>query len=207
MGVGHATSLAGKVNAPTQVVEKVVGANTIRLFQVKTPCSRLWLGAPTAKHKRIGPNTDYLLVGPGRVNITLTGQPADGDTISLSDGINTYVFEFDNNSAVTGGNILVTIGSNSLNTMVNLVAAINANLPLYGNNPPASNTSTVATVLGIAAIASVGANITPGNINDQGSTPIAVDNLIGYWEPTEDASLLFITGFAASDAVEVRVYG
>lgn len=64
---------------------------------------------------------------PATGNIELTAQPADGNTITISDGVLTpVVFEFDSNSSVTGGNVAVTIGTKIINTIDNLLAAINA---------------------------------------------------------------------------------
>lgn len=52
--------------------------------------------------------------------LEFTGQPADGDTISI--GGTTY--EFDNNASVTAGNTAVTIGANTATTIANLVSAV-----------------------------------------------------------------------------------
>ena len=62
-------------------------------------------------------------------NVAFTGQPADADKITITgcDGANTVkVFEFDSNSSVAGGSATVTIGTTLLDTIENLVAAINA---------------------------------------------------------------------------------
>ncbi|MCF6228615.1 MAG: flagellar hook-basal body complex protein, partial [Planctomycetes bacterium] len=50
----------------------------------------------------------------------------DGDTVTLTDGFTTFVFEFDNNSAVAGANISVALGATSTETAENLAAAIGA---------------------------------------------------------------------------------
>jgi len=52
--------------------------------------------------------------------LTYTGQPTDGDTITIDGAI----FEMDSNSAVTAGNTSVTIGATSAETYTNLVNAI-----------------------------------------------------------------------------------
>lgn len=52
--------------------------------------------------------------------IQYTGQPADGDTLSIG----TSVYEFDNNSVVAGGHLPVTIGATDDDTFANLVTEI-----------------------------------------------------------------------------------
>ena len=61
-------------------------------------------------------------------NVAFTAQPSDADKITITgcDSSNTAkVFEFDNNSSVAGGSVTVTIGTTLLDTMENLVTAIN----------------------------------------------------------------------------------
>lgn len=61
-----------------------------------------------------------------------------GDHANLSDGevivIGNRTFEWDNNAAVTAGNITVTIGADAAGDISNLVDAINANPPQDGNS-------------------------------------------------------------------------
>lgn len=58
--------------------------------------------------------------------ITLTALPADGDTITLDDGINpATVFEFDDDASVIGNNISVLIGADEKTTLTILANAIN----------------------------------------------------------------------------------
>lgn len=57
-------------------------------------------------------------------SVVLSGQPADADTVTISDGTTSHTFEFDSNSSVTGGNIAVVIGSTATATLANLVQAI-----------------------------------------------------------------------------------
>src|SRR5262249_1022402 len=52
--------------------------------------------------------------------------PADGNTITLSDGTTSKTFEFDDNSAVSRSNISVAIASDPYVTMANLIVAITA---------------------------------------------------------------------------------
>lgn len=58
--------------------------------------------------------------------IELTLQPTDGDTITINDGTSIQVYEFDDNAAVTGSNVAVIIGSDSLETLQNLLDKINS---------------------------------------------------------------------------------
>lgn len=64
--------------------------------------------------------------------ITFSGQPSDAETVTIpaySAGGRTFlakVFEFDNNAAVTAGNVTVTIGASAAATCDALAAAINA---------------------------------------------------------------------------------
>ncbi len=56
-----------------------------------------------------------------------TANPADTNTVT----INGRVYEFDNNAAITGGNISVTIGGTLAATLANLETAIEANDPQF----------------------------------------------------------------------------
>ena len=56
--------------------------------------------------------------------ITSAGQPADTETLTLNDGFNSVVFEFDNNATVSGTNVAVVIGGTAADTLTNLLAAI-----------------------------------------------------------------------------------
>jgi hypothetical protein len=55
---------------------------------------------------------------------TLTGNPADEDTVTVFDGDKTIVFEFDNDDQFTRGRVPVTIGATAADTAVNLHEAI-----------------------------------------------------------------------------------
>ena len=59
--------------------------------------------------------------------INFSGQPSDGDTVTITDDESVVkVFEFDSGGGVTGDNIAVTIGADAAATAVNLKVAINA---------------------------------------------------------------------------------
>jgi hypothetical protein len=82
---------------------------------------------------KVGANINVISLAGGSGSVKATGsielvaQPADGNTVTMSDGVTTVTFEFDNNATVTGGNVLVTIGTKIIDTIGNLLAAINAN--------------------------------------------------------------------------------
>jgi large repetitive protein len=57
--------------------------------------------------------------------VTFTGQPADGDTLTLGDPDgNEVVFEFNSGGGVTGNNTAVAIGATSTDTLANLIASV-----------------------------------------------------------------------------------
>lgn len=65
--------------------------------------------------------------------VTFTGDPADGDTVTLDDGTDTVTFEFDDDNVVTSGNVRVAISSGNARadmdrhqTMQNFIAAVQA---------------------------------------------------------------------------------
>ena len=58
--------------------------------------------------------------------VTLSTLPADGDTITIDDGVNTAtIFEFESGGGVTGDNVAVTIGADTKTTLTALVNAVN----------------------------------------------------------------------------------
>jgi len=64
----------------------------------------------------------------GTIEFTGDVNPADTDTITISDGEQTATFEFDNNSTTSPGNVPVVIGADASETLENLMDAINENL-------------------------------------------------------------------------------
>lgn len=52
------------------------------------------------------------------------GQPTDGETVTINDGEKSVVFEFDDDSAFTRGNVGVAIGGSAAATAANLQSAI-----------------------------------------------------------------------------------
>jgi hypothetical protein len=57
-------------------------------------------------------------------NIRIFANPVDTDTITIGDGVNTVVFEFDDGGGVSGGNTPVLIGVDNSATAVNFFAAL-----------------------------------------------------------------------------------
>lgn len=104
-------------------------------------------------------------------SVSLSGLPADGDTVTLtsSSGFTSVTFEFDNNATVVGGNFLVTIGADATATMVNLRAAITQN-PLLritagGSGTTASLTHQDARATVSNLIAIVGATLSKSDFS------------------------------------------
>jgi hypothetical protein len=61
-------------------------------------------------------------------NIRFGSNPLDGETLTIGDGANTVVFEFDDGGGVTGGNTAVLIGVDNSATAVNFFAALAASV-------------------------------------------------------------------------------
>lgn len=72
-----------------------------------------------------GASVGPLLGTAATASVTLS-TVVDGNTVTLSDGILTKVFEFDSNSSVSGSNIAVTIGGSDTTAAAALAVAINA---------------------------------------------------------------------------------
>lgn len=64
--------------------------------------------------------------------VGLTAQPIDGNTVTLTDGVLTKVFEFDDNGAVVGSNIPVPIGTSVENSLENLANTITSSCNTLG---------------------------------------------------------------------------
>lgn len=62
--MAHGNPVTLGANVSTQG-ELAVGNATVQLTATKTPCSRIWFGAPTAGHTKAGANTARVLVGTG----------------------------------------------------------------------------------------------------------------------------------------------
>lgn len=75
-------------------------------------------------------------------SVSFSGQPADGDLVTLvrADGAWSVVFEFDSGSSVAGGRFRVVIGATATDTAANLRAAILLN-PLLAITPAGSGTT------------------------------------------------------------------
>jgi len=57
-------------------------------------------------------------------SVSFAGQPSDGNTITIGDGLTTVTFEYDNNASVTAGNTSITIGASTAQSMTRLLTAI-----------------------------------------------------------------------------------
>lgn len=89
---------------------------------------------------------DYYRAGVATGAITFSGNPADGDTVSINDGVVGYAFEFDSNSSVASGRVRVVIGANAEATATNLVNAINQTLAIRAYRDPVLGGPTVSLV-------------------------------------------------------------
>lgn len=98
-------------------------------------------------------------VGSFRVN----ANPADEDYVEIDDGVTTVRFEFDDDAAVTSGNVSVTIGATAADSAQNIVDAINGSplavkAELSGQN--VSLTHEIPYALGNQPLVTSGAAIT-----------------------------------------------
>ena len=64
-------------------------------------------------------------VASGSFDLSVTN-PTDGEFVTVSDGLTSTIYEFDNNSSILAGRTAVAIGVDSTATAVNLALAINA---------------------------------------------------------------------------------
>lgn len=82
---------------------------------------------------------DHLSSAAATGTVTFTGgaQPTDGETVTISDGGIPVVLEFDDDASVSLG-LAVAIGATSLETMANLITAINNNLQITAVLDPSS---------------------------------------------------------------------
>lgn len=135
------------------------------------------MGAPLLARKRVlgakaesVPGTAEVLTSAKATGtITLSGQPGDGDTVTIDDGTHDpVVFEFDTGDGVTPGNVEVTVGGSKEATMAALVVAINAQtdsdftIVATPNSPADAACNLVNSAwgaAGTAALAKSGANI------------------------------------------------
>lgn len=94
---------------------RTIDSNGGNAFATAVAAGQLVVGQRIYIESKIGYETS---------DITITGLPADGDTVTISDGVDTVVFEFDNNSAYTRGHVGVTIGADADETAVNFSVAV-----------------------------------------------------------------------------------
>lgn len=81
--------------------------------------------AISAGDLRIGQRIAVEGLGYDTGTVTFSGVGADGETITISDGEQTVVFEIDNDSAYTAGNIPIAVGGTAAAQGTILAAAIN----------------------------------------------------------------------------------
>lgn len=71
--------MAGSFNKIVAQGELAVGAATVQLLAASTPCSCIWLGAPTADHTVGAANTSNVLVGKESGGNKSGGIPVETD--------------------------------------------------------------------------------------------------------------------------------
>jgi len=114
---------------------------------------------------------------PATGTIELAAQPADGDTITIGDGIETETFEFDSDYHVGTGNIDVTIGATAAETLENLRVLIESHLTITAitatgtSNPTLNLTNDTPGTGGNQTITKSGANISVAGMVGGADTP------------------------------------
>lgn len=85
---------------------------------------------------------EHLVLQEATGTIELTAQPDDGDQVLVNDGFATLIFEFDDDATFTSGAIDVTIGATSRDSLLNLIAKINANTSIIATEDLAATNPT-----------------------------------------------------------------
>jgi hypothetical protein len=98
---------------------------------------------------------------PATGHIRIAVNPTDADKVTVTNGAaNPVTYEFDNNAAVTAGNILVTIGASAAATATNLATAINAQQGKGGYAIVAAAHPTDTTVVDLVNTSGAALNLT-----------------------------------------------
>lgn len=95
--------------------------------------------------------------------ITFTGVGVDGDTVTFNDGVESVTFEFDDNSAITPGNIAVAVGADATGAASNLATAMMTQLG--GDCTALFCASNTGGVLSYKNLLSVGGTVTENLTN------------------------------------------
>lgn len=79
--------------------ERLVGSGTVQLTATKTPCTRVWIGAPTSNHRVGAQNTGNILVGGNATSnieggIALVNTNYTGFYIDIDDASKVYLTGF-----------------------------------------------------------------------------------------------------------------
>ena len=106
--------------------------------------------AITAKQLVVGQKIYVSGTGYDVGTVTFAGTGADGDTITINDGMNTVIFELDNNGAFNRAHVQVAIGASANETAANLQAAIMKQLNEKKVVCAASVSAAVVTIKNIA---------------------------------------------------------
>lgn len=96
--------------------------------------------------------------------LTAAGAGVDGETVTISDGVKTIIYEFDSDSIVSSGNVPIDLGASATDAATNLKNAIQASLAAGDISISASSALGVVTVTNLLAtggsLAVTGTNIT-----------------------------------------------
>jgi len=108
-----------------------------------------------------------------------SGNPADGETVTIGNSTNTYTFEFDSNSSINAGHIQVPIGVTAGLTLTNLISAINNSGGAVATDATviSPTAAVVARVAGVAANIAIRASTYAGVGSGSGSGP-APSNIV-----------------------------
>ncbi len=122
--------------------------------------------------------------GENTGTIEFSGQPSDGDTVTMVSRGVTRIFEFDNNAAVTGSNVSVTVGADAAATNLNLFTAIVAQVEAGWKAKPLircnDSSSTGCAVSNLASITESAANVVvTGPFKD--GTATVLKSYLGAW--------------------------
>ena len=152
---------------------------------------------------RIDPDNNALFrIGlPGTGSVLFNAQPDDADTLTVNDGFQSYIFEFESGGGVAAGNISVTIGATMDDTGANLAAAIMASqLNVSCFYDAGTNTATLRNHHG------AGGSITKSDVdNDYTVTNFSGGTTPGSSEEFNPGTVLIVRNQQVADATAAEI--
>lgn len=121
---GAAASKVLDANDVVILKSTVIRAGTTGAKAFDSNGGNVFASAIAAGQLIVGQKIHVLGLGYEQGTVTFTGAPADGDTVTISDGLKTVIFEFDSDSSFTRGSVGVTIGGSVTATALALQQAI-----------------------------------------------------------------------------------